>query len=790
MHQSLGRLYRVNTLGGALGVALGPFVLLPVLGVTGAFVAAAFVNLLVGALAWRWSQEEQHASASAASAPDPGPTTPTAPLFAGLAAASGAFTFAAEVIWTRSLALVVGSSVYAFASMLLAVLVGIAAGAAVYERVRPRIARPGLVLGVLFLSVGVITLASAVIVGRLPLALLSLMKALPVSFAAYSLAGLGLALVALLPVTLLLGVTFPLLLHLADGGAAVRRTGRLYAWNTAGAVAGALVADLVLVGALGLEGSSMVLAGLALAAGVAAVSSARGRSLALGTGLALAVLAAAFVLAPRFRPWDRRLMTAGVYQYGLEWKDRPGFRLQDLLRERRLLFYEDGREAVVSVSEREGSGRRFLSVNGKTDAGSGAEDVLTQKLIAHVPLLLHEAPRRALVVGWGAGATAAAAALHPLERLECVEIEPATYRAAPLFDALSGRVREDPRFRILFRDGRTHLLRTGDRYDVIVSEPSNPWITGVANLFTREFYEIVLARLAPGGVFGQWFHYYRLEPTDVKIELHTFASVFPSVSLWLVPPVTKEGGPGLAADVLLVGSREPRAIDWPRLAEAFRGPPGDDLRATGVITDEAALVASWTMGDEALRRYTADPAFPRGTPRNTDGYPVIELGAPRRNVMATAEVVKRAQAQYEAFVAAATPPPLEGLDAGSSGAFWQALGKRYAETGQTARALPTLERAVAADSTLADAQELLGHLYLDRRDYPAAERAHRDYLRLRPARVDAWLRFAAVLARQSKWKEARESIEHARRLDPAAPVDPALLAYLERQAPSAGGARD
>jgi tetratricopeptide (TPR) repeat protein len=160
---------------------------------------------------------------------------------------------------------------------------------------------------------------------------------------------------------------------------------------------------------------------------------------------------------------------------------------------------------------------------------------------------------------------------------------------------------------------------------------------------------------------------------------------------------------------------------------------------------------------------------------------VIELGAPRRNVMATAEVVARAQAQYDAFVAAATEPPLGGIPASAAGTFWQSLGRRYAETGQPARALPALERAVQADPSLPEAQELLGHLYLDRRDYAAAEQAHREYLRLRPARVDAWLRFAAVLARQSKWKEARESIARARTLDPSAPVDPALLAYLDRQ---------
>ncbi|HEY7515484.1 MAG TPA: hypothetical protein VIC87_13445, partial [Vicinamibacteria bacterium] len=496
--ESLGRLYRVNTLGGALGVALGPFVLLPAFGVTGAFVAAAFVNLLIGAVAWRAAGEgEESATGARAASPDFEPASHAAPLFAGLAAASGAFTFAIEVIWTRSLALVIGSSVYAFACMLLAVLLGIAAGAAVYEHVRPRIVRPVLVLGLLFLGVGVATLASAAIVGRLPLALLFLMKELPVGFALYSLAGLGITLAALLPVTLPLGVTFPLLLHLSEGGTAVRSTGRLYAWNTGGAVLGALAADLVLVATTGLEGSSLVLAGLAFGAGTAALVSARRPRLPASAAAAIVVLAAAAPLAPRFRPWDRGVMTAGVYQYGVEWKDRPAFRLLDFLGERRLLFYEEGREAVVAVSEREGSGRRFLSVNGKTDAGSGVEDVLTQKFIAHVPLLVHPAPRTALVVGWGAGATAASAALHPLERLDCVEIEPATYRAAPLFEALSGRVHEDPRFRILFRDARTYLLRTPDRYDVIASEPSHPWVTGVANLFTKEFYEIALARLAP-----------------------------------------------------------------------------------------------------------------------------------------------------------------------------------------------------------------------------------------------------------------------------------------------------
>jgi spermidine synthase len=786
LHESLGRLYLLNTLGGAVGVALGPFVLLPGLGIRGAFLVAGLANLLVGMVAWRWSQDIPFPTPPSPPAAGAAGTAETArqraPLFAGLAAASGAFTFGIEVIWTRSLVLVLGSSVYAFGSMLLAVLVGIAVGSLAYGRLRPKIRNPGLLLGRLFLACGLLALLGAVAIGRLPGAFLALIKALPVSFSAHVLAGLALALAALLPVTSLLGMTFPLLLHVAGGTGAQRPTGRLYAWNTSGAVAGALLADLVLVRAYGLQGSYLVLAGLLLAAGTAALLAPRGWRTGLIAAAAVAVGAA--VLAPRFRPWDEVAMTAGVFEYGLEWKDRPGFDLADLRRERRLLFYEEGREAVVAVAEPSGSSRRFLSINGKTDAGSGAEDVLTQKLIAHVPLLLHEAPRRALVVGWGAGATAAAAALHPLERLECVEIEPATFAAAPFFEALSGAVRRDPRFRIVFRDGRTHLLRAEGRYDVIVSEPSNPWISGVANLFTREFYEVALSRLARGGVFGQWFHYYRLEPQDVKVELMTFASVFPEVSLWLVPPVGGESGPHLAADLLLVGSRQPHALEWTRLRQAFRGEVGADLRSSGVIRDEAALVASWAMGGEALRRYARDPAFPRGTPLNTDDHPLLELVAPRRKILPPSEVVRRAQAQYGALAAVGRPEdlPLRGLPATEAAAFWQALGERYAETVQPDRATFALERSLALDPAREGAWEALGLASLDRRDFVRAENAHRQLLRLRPRDVPAWLRLAAALARQSKWAEAREALRRARALEPEAQVDPALLEFVERQA--------
>jgi spermidine synthase len=786
-HWSLSRLYLANTLGGALGVLLGPLVLLPALGMALSFGAAAFVSLLVGGTAWRWAKQGGDAGARKDEVGVPVTHEATA-LFAALAAASGAFTFGIEVVWTRSLALVLGSSVYSFASMLLAVLLGIALGTLFYGRVRAWAREPSAAVGPFFMAAGLLSLATVAILGFLPEALLEVMRVVPVRFEAHLLAGLLLSLITLMPVTTLLGITFPLLLHRAGGGFAQTRAGRLYAWNTAGAVAGALATDLVLLGTYGLQGSSLVLSGLLLTAGAAAVLVERGVRRVLVFAVVVAMLGALPFAARRFRPWDPVTMTAGVYEYGLTWKDRPGFSLADLRAERSLVFYEEGREGVVAVAQT--GHRRFLSVGGKTDAGSGREDVLTQKFIAHVPLLLHPDPKGVLVVGWGAGATAAAAALHPVERLVCVEIEPATFRAASFFESLSGRVRLDPRFQIAFGDGRNHLLRTRDFYDVIVSEPSNPWITGVANLFTREFYATALARLSVGGVFGQWFHYYRFEPADLMIELRTFAAVFPQVSLWLVPPVVGPNGPLLAADLLLVGSREPQTLQWPRLRDAFAGAVGEDLRTTGAIPDEAALVASWTLGDEAFRRYAH--SSPGGdASMNTDDRPRIELLAPRRNVRPPKEIALLAQAQYEAFVATSgrEKPPLVRLPADMEAPFDAALGQRYAEVGQPTRALASMERAVARDPSLDQTLERLSHMYIDQRDFKGAERAHLELLRLRPRDIEGWLRLGAVFARQSKWAEARDAFRQAKALDPDAPVDPALLDYVERQAGLGGPVR-
>jgi spermidine synthase len=800
VHAGFGRLYLLNTLGGALGVALAPLVVVPALGVQGTLVAAAATSLFVGSVARRLSLEVGPLPPAGRGPGESGRgvlSPPAAVLGPGLAFASGAATFGVEVLWTRSYALVIGSSVYAFNVMLLAVLLGIALGSAIYARARERVVRPARAVGILFAGAGLAVLAGQWAIGQLPILYLAALGALPVSFAAQQTAGLGLCLATMLPVTVALGLTFPLLLHLAgaDAAGAQKASGRLYAWNTAGAVGGALAADLLLLPRLGLQPPYLVLAGVLLAGGAWALAQAAGSRPVVQAAALLGTAAAAGALVPLWRPWDPVLMTSGVHRYGLEWVhalDSP-FRLAAWLREQRtLLFYREGREAVVAVSTPTGSSRRFLSINGKTDAGSGVEDVMQQRFVAHVPMLLHPAPRRALVIGWGSGATAASAALYPLEALECVEIEPATWEAAPFFAELSGRLKDDRRFRVVFRDARNHILRSRGAYDVIASEPSNAWISGVSNLFTREFHEAALSRLAPGGLFAQWFHYYSLEPADVKVEVATFLSVFPHVSLWLAPPVGPEAGvKNLAADLLLVGSREPHHLDWSRLERAFADPDiGGDLRATGVLTDAPTFAATWTMGRAGLERWVEDrQAFPHGTPLNTDDNPHVEFVAPRRNVMGPARAAALAAGLYTEMARAGADvrEVLSGAPSGGAAeaAFLRALADRYFSAVQPERFVRTLEAAVATSPGDARAWEALGNFALDRRDYRRAEEAHRALVRLEPANVAAWLRLAAILARQQQWAEARDAIARARALDPKAPADPELLAFLDRRAAAA-----
>ncbi|PYU16550.1 MAG: hypothetical protein DMG37_02060, partial [Acidobacteria bacterium] len=259
-----------------------------------------------------------------------------------------------------------------------------------------------------------------------------------------------------------------------------------------------------------------------------------------------------------------------------------------------------------------------------------------------------------MIIGFGSGMTASAVARYPnAERIDCVEIEPAVIRAAPFLKKLNRGVLSDPRLHIIFDDARNFLLTSREQYDLIISEPSNPWIAGIATLFTTEYYAAVRQRLAPGGMFVQWVQSYSLAPADLRMIIGSIAPHFPEVTLW------RAEGP----DLLLLGRTEPSLLQFTRLRSLWQEPAiRRDFEALDVRQPEG-LSAYYLLDAAGVRRLAAGSAL------NTDDRTLLEYHAPQ--TLLTSGLSDENQGMITQFRAAPLPTNLEpsevqrALEAGS-----------------------------------------------------------------------------------------------------------------------------
>ena len=417
---------------------------------------------------------------------------------------------------------------------------------------------------------------------------------------------------ALLPTTLLIGATFPCAVAVAarEPGRVGQDVGNIYAVNTVGAIAGAMLVGLGLIPAFGVHASIKIgiIGNLLLAA---ALFLAPPRApLAWGAGAVAVVVGVVVALIPA---WDQRVMVSGPAVYApiyLEEADTRG--LGEVLRRLQLVFYRDGISATVAV-EKQGEDLA-LRINGKADASTSEADMSTQLLLAHLPLLSHAHPRDVLIIGLGSGITAGAAARHPVDRIDVVEIEPAVVEASRLFAQSNGNVLANPRVRIAVADGRNFLLTTVHRYDVIIVQPSNPWISGLASLFSVEFFELARQRLKPGGTMVQWVQGYNLLPEDMQMVVRTFRSVFPATSLWHTG----------AASYLLLGRTDPAPLDLEQIKVTYAANASvrEDLARIGV-SSWPGILGYFMLDADDVGRLAA------GTALNTDDGLPLEFRAPR-----------------------------------------------------------------------------------------------------------------------------------------------------------------
>lgn len=613
----VGALYASNTFGAVVGTVFAAFVALPGAGTRRTLAATILLNAGVGLTAWLAGGRLQRKSLAASEqGPPEAPVRPAlVPILAiGL---SGAAAMVLEVAWTRGLSLVLGSSVYAYASMLTAFLIGLASGAAAAVRFLTRrpSADPRRALTAALGAAGLLSFGTSYALQMLPRLFGEAYFRLNPPAEGWWIVQLVLASVVMFPTTFALGWVFPLVLQSVGGGRATvaAAVGRVYASNTLGTIVGAIAGGFLFVPTIGVARTVVAVAAvqLLIAAIVAAEPGPRRR---VGLAMACAVAALGCVL---LRPgWDILLMNSGVYMNAQDIDRDKGWKefLRRVRNDNDLVYAQDGLTASVVVANQPKANNLYLAVNGKTDASSRS-DLETQIAAGQIPLLLHPSARDVLVVGLASGITAGSVATHPsVERLRIVEVESVMIGAARCFREHNGDVLDDPRVTLSINDARNELQFNPATYDVIISEPSNPWMTVAANLFTEDFFRIARTRLRPGGVFGQWIQAYCLGPAQVRSILAAFRKSFPSVLVF----ETLQG-----ADFLVVGSDRPLSLDLSAIDEQLREfRVRVDLERIGVRSaiDIAGMLQT---GGTAVDRL-AD-----GAQRNTDDNGYVEFTAPR-----------------------------------------------------------------------------------------------------------------------------------------------------------------
>jgi spermidine synthase len=582
VREKVAALYFVNSGGAVVGCWVADFWLLPAMGLKATILAGALMNLAVGAVALLmsiWLREGTEARVEPA--PQPAPVASSAEpaadeesysrgelrLAVWAIGASGFVAMLYQVAWTRLLALVLGASTHAFSLMLMTFIAGITAGSYAVYRWR-RLRRTLAAFGWTELALALTLAGSMFLYQYLPFwftKLAAFLARQPESYPLYEFAqGLICFLVMFVP-TFCLGMTLPLASRVATAEAARAGSsvGRVFAVNTLGTVLGAGLTGLWLMPRLGLARTFAV--GVALNGLIGLVILLRSQGRRRKVLLAAApVLAAGLVLGAGAlfnRTWQVAF-TMGLWRQKTpppSWAE-----MRQAARAFQLVFYRDGAGATVTVEASQTTNRTdlFLKVNGKTDAGT-ARDMITQLLMGHLPMLLHPSAREVLVIGLGSGCTAGAVACHPsLQRLDVVEITPEVVEAAKLFEAHNCRVLQEPRLRLHIEDAKSFLQLSDRRYDAIISAPSNPWMAGVAGVFSLEFYQQCREHLAEGGVMVQWVQTYDFSDQTLDTVLATFGQVFPQLSVWQ----------GYGLDVLLVGTVQPAQVDLAALEARLQEP--------------------------------------------------------------------------------------------------------------------------------------------------------------------------------------------------------------------------
>jgi predicted membrane-bound spermidine synthase len=699
--RALAMLYFTNSIGGAIGVLVSGFYLIGTMGLPGTILTAGLINILLALVVWLLTRDQPVVAAPLAPAGHEPQTRRWLRWMLAVSAITGAASFVYEIAWIRMLSLVLGSSTHAFELMLSAFILGLALGGLWIRRKIESVADPMRSLGYIQVAMALLALATLPFYSMsfdLMYAALAALSRNEAAYQGFNLISHFICLVVMLPATFCAGMTLPLITFLLiKRGYGEKSIGAVYSANTIGGIAGVLIAVNVLMPLIGTKGLLGVGALLDLGLGVILLNSAlAGRRYKFAAVTGTAGLAFASILA--FTQLDVLKLASGVYRgNGAVWP-----------KDSQMLRYRDGKTATVALIK-DAQGGVTLSTNGKPDArinlgpGAPSADEPTMILLGALALAANPHAKSAANIGMGSGLTAHTLLSTPqLERLDIIEIEPEMVNAARLYGERVHNTFEDPRSHIHVEDAKVFFSTRRSSYDIIVSEPSNPWVSGVSSLFTQEFYKHVKRHLADDGVFAQWVQLY-------EIDLEVVASIMKAVSAEF-------------SDYTVVALTDFDIVILARKQGQFGSLNTDFLTQAGMAKGLERIGVQHPQDVQARwlgNKRTLDPLFQSfGAPENSDYFPFVDQNAVRTRFMTV-------NGLDFTFLTMNWMPLLEMITPAhvNHGSLTSTVSLQRPQADAAARKLRSaiIERRYGDAPELATASMLLPHLFVEACDSAAKE---------------------------------------------------------------------
>jgi predicted membrane-bound spermidine synthase len=614
---SLAILYFTNSFGAAIGILVSGFVLIEAVGLPGTVLTAGLINLLIALLVWLFCHNDNLEDLPNRSAPNDSNQPLSQTVFIALllcAALTGTASFLYEIGWIRMLSLVLSSSTHAFELMLSAFILGLAIGGYWIRRRIDNLIDPIKTLGLIQVIMGILALSTLVSYGQsfewMSYTITALTKTFP-GYTLFNVSSHGIALIIMLPATICAGMTLPLLTYyLISKGYGEKSIGSIYAANTLGAIIGIIGGVQFIMPNWGVKHLITIGGGIDILLGLILLWYAGKSFSKLSWAVTGGISGIVLLISVIWWQLDPVKMASGVYHNG------------QIVKGREVLFHQDGKTASIDFSRFPNQNILTISTNGKPDASIGKDeptpDEPTMILSAALPWSIHNQAKAAAVIGFGSGLTTHTLLSIPtIEQVDTIEIEPAMIAGAKGFGERIANVFTDSRSHIHIEDAKAYFTNYQKKYDLIISEPSNPWVSGVSGLFSQEFYQLIRNHLSEKGLLAQWLHVYQSNIELVASVIKAISSQFADYAIYF----TSRG------DILIIAGNQDKINE-----------PTQHIFEFPEITKELAYIGVNNQQDLLLRRLGSktilDPLF-NSYPiaANSDYFPILDLGAVRTHYL-------------------------------------------------------------------------------------------------------------------------------------------------------------